>query len=283
MIHQTSSGSVYLTEPEVRVIAATRMVDSAFDDIGEFIDGLGVDPTEYVSDLGGGDKGLETVPKFAGQLCYLSFEPGKFTRTVDAERYFGNLMRQGHGSVLEHSSVTVLLSGIDRTVSHELVRHRAGMAYSQVSQRYVSGRSLRFVERLEFQRSADLHEAFEARIDAAVREYNQVTRRLLTLQREGYGPLQSAAATDQRKHVQQVARAVLPNDTEAPILVTGNLRAWRHVIEMRASEHADTAIRRPFVAVWRELVKIAPRVMGDFEERMGDDGLVCLVPRHRRV
>lgn len=284
MIHTTAAGTTYLTGPVVRVIASTRFEYDASWQMGAFIEGLDIDPSDYTADLAQGvDSPLEALPKLAGQLCYLSFEPGRFTRTADTPRYLENIMRQRHGSVLEHASVTMLFEGVDRTVTHELVRHRAGMAYSQVSQRYVSGRALRFVERIEFQRAADLHQAFEERIDAAVAQYEQATKRLLTLQREGYAGLAGDSATDRRKHVQQVARAVLPNDTEAPILVTGNLRAWRHVLEMRTSPHADTAIRRPFVAAWRQLVRMAPAVFRDFELSAGDDGVECLVPKYSGV
>lgn len=284
MIHTTAAGTPYLTEPVVRVIASTRLEHDASWQVGSFANGLGIEANDYATDWAdGADSPLEALPKLAGQLCYLSFEPGRFTRTVDTPRYLENIMRQRHGSVLEHASVTMLFEGVDRTVTHELVRHRAGMAYSQVSQRYVSGRALRFVERIEFQRAADLHQAFEERIDAAVAQYEQATKRLLTLQREGYAALAGDSATDRRKHVQQVARSVLPNDTEAPILVTGNLRAWRHVLEMRTSPHADTAIRRPFVDAWRRLNEMAPAVFGDFERVTADDGMECLTPRYSGV
>src|SRR5207253_985742 len=136
-----------------------------------------------------------------------------------------------------------LFYGISRSVTHELVRHRAGFGFSMLSQRYVSGRVLRFVERPEYVNDAELHGLFEKRIDRAAAEYEEMAEALLRRQKEGADILSAEYKTDLRKKVQQTARSVLPNETEAPIVVTANARAWRHVIEMRANAHAETEIR----------------------------------------
>ncbi len=68
-----------------------------------------------------------------------------------------------------------------------------------------------------------------------------------------------------RKQARQAARAVLPNATETRIVVTGNYRAWRHFIAMRASEHADIEIRRLAIECLRQLIDVAPQVFSDFE------------------
>jgi thymidylate synthase (FAD) len=147
----------------------------------------------------------------------------------------------------------------------------------------VGAESVRFVERREYQGDPMLHSRFEARIDNAVAEYTELTAALLKLQGEGYDPLRGDSKRDARKHVQQVARSCLPNETEAPILVTGNLRAWRHCLEMRASEHADTAIRQPFVEAFKVLRGYAPSVFSDFSEHVAPDGLPCLTAKYRKV
>ncbi|HEV2655200.1 MAG TPA: FAD-dependent thymidylate synthase, partial [Ktedonobacteraceae bacterium] len=77
--------------------------------------------------------------KIAGQLCYMSFGP-KRSLNAQAKRYFDNLKSSGHGSVFEHANFSLLLYGISRSVTHELIRHRAGFGFSQLSQRFVSGR-----------------------------------------------------------------------------------------------------------------------------------------------
>src|SRR5699024_2287175 len=81
-----------------------------------------------------------------------------------------------------------------------------------------------------------------------------------------------ANPTLRRKQARQAARAVLPNATETRIVVTGNYRAWRHFIAMRASEHADVEIRRLAVERLRQLSHVAPAAFGDFEITALADG-----------
>lgn len=169
----------------------------------------------------------------AGQLCYLSFGE---KRSKDHRAYIKKILEQKHGSVLEHTVATVGLTGIDRAVTHELVRHRAGFAYSQVSQRYVD--TLRFVFPAELDAKDDLVE-WGQYISSCVKEYD----RRLALMSEGEG-------TKGRKERRQAARRALPNETEAPIIVTGNMRAWRHFLEVRGSEHADLAMRNCAIEVY---------------------------------
>jgi thymidylate synthase (FAD) len=75
-----------------------------------------------------------------------------------------------------------------------------------------------------------------------------------------------------RKQARQAARAVLPNATETRIVVTGNYRAWRHFIAMRASEHADVEMRRLAIECLRQLIDVAPQVFSDFEISTLADG-----------
>src|SRR2546428_2268421 len=75
----------------------------------------------------------ERLAEYAGRLCYMSQHNPAQRTTVE---YLENIKKQGHGSVLEHSVYVLLIEGISRSCSHELVRHRAGFRYSQISQRY---------------------------------------------------------------------------------------------------------------------------------------------------
>lgn len=233
---RTSKGTPYLTTPGVAMIASSM---DELSNMQEFLDGFdhSLEFTSYNSDLN--LHPAEAIVKVAGQLCYLSFGPDR-SKTSDAQRYFDNIKMQAHGSVLEHASSTLLIYGISRSVTHEVVRHRAGMAYSQVSQRYVDGKTLRFVERPEFQKSSELHDTFCNRIDVASTEYARIANELIISMKD---QLSDISKRDARKAVNQSARAILPNETEAPIIITGNMRAWRHFIEMRCSRHADSEIR----------------------------------------
>jgi thymidylate synthase (FAD) len=177
----------------------------------------------------------------------------------------------------------LLLWGVSRSFTHELVRHRVGVAYSQVSQRYVSGRVLRFVEREEYQRDRILHKMFEARIDRAYKEYSEMAEYLYEKQTSGYKILSGDQKTDLRKKVQQVARSLLPNETEAPIVVTANLRAWRHMINMRASDHAEVEIRRVFFNIYKLLRGLVPKLFKDFKVVNLSDGTKCVKTSYPKV
>lgn len=237
-VHHTAMGISYLKEAGVITISRPHVVTMGVGDFLQgFDDALGF--RDYIFD-DSHDMGMgESLCKVAGQTCYMSFGPGR-TTNADSKRYFENIIRSGHGSVLEHANFSFLIYGVSRSLTHELVRHRAGMAYSQVSQRYVDGSRLRFVERPEFQASADLHHQFKRRINDAATQYNNTAVALLAEKKD---ELAGMSGTQARKIVNQAARAMLPNETEAPIVATGNVRAWRHILEMRGSAHAEPEIR----------------------------------------
>ena len=251
--------------------------------LGDFLDGFAPELqfAQYLDDPTALPPAAQLC-KTAGQVCYMSFAP-KRTYNADAARYFRNIMESGHGSVLEHANFTFLFFGISRSVTHELVRHRAGMAFSQVSQRYVSGRVLRFVERPEYAGDEALHGAFERRIDLAAQEYEEIAQRLLAQQKSGSELLSADAKTDLRKKVQQAARSVLPNETEAPIVVTGNVRAWRHFLEMRANPHAEIEIRALAFRAYQCLVAVEPLLFGDYRAISLPDGTQSVETDFRKV
>jgi thymidylate synthase (FAD) len=220
--------------------------------------------------------------KTAGQLCYASFGPRR-TTNENAAAYFERLTSAGHGSVLEHANFSFLLYGISRSVTHELVRHRAGVGISQISQRYVSGRVLRFVERPEYQDDPELHALFEGRADRAAAEYEAMADRLLERQKSGAALLDAEHKTDARKKVQQTARSVLPNETEAPMVFTGNVRALRHIIEMRADGHAESEIRNLAARLFLCLATADPILFGDYELQSLPDGTFEVKTEYRKA
>ena len=224
----------------------------------------------------------ENLCKTAGQLCYMSFGP-KRSMNADAWKYFDGAKSSGHGSILEHANFSFLVYGASRAFTHELVRHRAGAGYSQVSQRYVSGATLRFVEGEEYQGDGVLHKMFEDWVDKAGEEYEARIQRLIELQQQGGVILTGETKTDLRKKVQQAARSCLPNETEAPIVVTANVRAWRHIVNMRASEHAAVEIRRVAFDIWRCLVTVSPILFGDFTPVHLPDGTHAITTPYPKV
>lgn len=163
-VFRTQAGTPYLRAPGVVMIAGTQV---NFAEVKSFLDGFDAELgfASYLDDPTALPP-AEALCKLAGQICYMSLGQGRTTNDK-AARYFDNIVSSGHGSVLEHAVATFLFYGISRSLTHELVRHRAGFGFSQVSQRYVSGKVLRFVERPEFAGSHRLHASFEERIDKA--------------------------------------------------------------------------------------------------------------------
>lgn len=280
---KTASGTSYLrssyvdllSKPNFELDGLRRFIGS-FDDELKFKDYFD-DIWEDEGDASDGD----LLDKVAGQLCYLSFGPGR-TKNNNLKKYFDNIKSSGHGSVFEHSNFTLLFFGIDRSVTHEIVRHRAGFGFSQVSQRYVDGKALRFVERPEFQIDGFLHDAFLKRIDDAKVEYDKLAEYLAD--QIGKDPLKAELPkTDRRKLANQAARACLPNETEAPIVVTANARGWRHFLEQRASGHADNPIRILAIQAHEVLTRVTSELFADYEKRSTVDGREYLDSKTRKI
>jgi thymidylate synthase (FAD) len=201
--------------------------------------------------------GGEALLEFAGRACYQSWSKPN-PRTATNAAYLKHIIDVGHFSVLEHASVSFYITGISRSCTHELIRHRH-FSYSQLSQRYVPENEAEVVIPPGLEDDPELQQILLAAADASRAAYVELLDKL------------EAKFADQpnavlrRKQARQAARAVLPNDTETRIVVTGNYRAWRHFIAMRASEHADVEIRRLAIACLRELAQVAPAVFADFE------------------
>jgi thymidylate synthase (FAD) len=279
-VFHTHGATPYLKHPGVVMLAKPQV---GVEGMRGFLEG-------YDPELGFGDyvddptvlPPASALLKTAGQVCYASFGP-KRTWNENAERYFANLSSSGHGSVYEHATFTFLCYGISRSNTHEVVRHRAGTAFSQLSQRFVSGKVLRFVERPEYQDVPSLHKRFEERIDHLAREYEEVAEELLALQDEGDPHLVAEARTDRRKRVQQAARSVLPNESETLLVMSGNVRAWRHIIEMRTDAHAESEIRDLFFRVFLCLRTAEPVLFGDYEIEPYPDGTCGARTEWRKV
>src|SRR5215204_4309302 len=198
----------------------------------------------------------ERLAEFAGRLCYMSQHNPASRSTRD---YLENIKKQGHGSVLEHATYSLLLEGISRSLTHELVRHRAGFAYSQLSQRYVDESEANFVMPPAIIGDEALETAWQAQVEAAQKSYVALVEQLMT---------RYAWVSDKvhrRKMAREAARGVLPNSTETKIAVTGNARAWRTMLELRSSEGAEFEIRRCAILILRTLQKEAPAFFSDFE------------------
>lgn len=204
--------------------------------------------------IGEGTDG-EHLAEFAGRLCYMSQRNPANRATRE---YLSNILKQGHGSVLEHANYSLLLEGVSRSLTHELVRHRAGFAYSQLSQRYVDESHAAFVVPPAIIGDETLEGAWKAQMESAQRAYVALVDELMTR----YAWVDDKV--HRRKMAREAARGVLPNSTETKIVVTANVRAWRTMLELRCGEGAEMEIRRMGVAVLRVMQAEVPGLFADY-------------------
>ncbi|MCG3128685.1 MAG: Flavin-dependent thymidylate synthase [Phycisphaerae bacterium] len=217
--------------------------------------------------------GAEELCEMAGRVCYMSFGLGRKTN----EEYLGNIIGVKHGSVLEHAVWNFLITGVSRSFTHELVRHRAGWAYSQLSQRYVDESTADYVEPDCIADDPELHAVWLE----SIRQSHETYCRLVEGLARKFSP--EPSATLRRKLARQAARSVLPNATETKIFVTANARALRHFVELRANEHADVEIRAVAVRMLRLLREEAPNIFGDYEIVSLADGTEIARTPHTKV
>jgi thymidylate synthase (FAD) len=227
----------------------------------------------------------EALTEFSGRLCYLSFgedaglEGGHRAiggRTTN-KSYLENILKVKHGSVLEHAVWSLLLEGVSRALTHELVRHRAGFGFSQLSQRYVDESDIGFVPPPEIEEGTEAFDLWAGACEHSLQAYRNILQALI----EKIGD--DGTATMRKKRARQAARAVLPNSAETKIVVTGNARAWRHFVEMRGSGSADVEIRRLAVEVLRLLQGEAPHIFGDLQIVPQPDGTETVETENSKV
>src|SRR3990172_572833 len=242
-----------IREPRVYLVGR-QQVDRT--EVDRFLDDYGM-AWETDTEVGG-----EQLAEAGGRLCYLSFGKG---RRSNAE-YIGNILEQKHGSVLEHAVWNFIIAGVSRSFTHELVRHRAGWGYSQLSQRYVDESTANFVEPDIIADDPQLHAVWLNAVQTSHQAYLDLVEGLVAK----LGDMQDK--THRRKLARQAARSVLPNPTETMIFVTANARALRHFIELRGSEFAETEIRQVALEFLRIMQREAPNLFGDYRIETLPDG-----------
>lgn len=216
----------------------------------------------------------EKLSEIAGRLCYMSFAK---PRPGGHAAYMENIKLSAHGSVLEHTVWNFIVTGVSRSFTHELVRHRAGFGYSQLSQRYVDESVADFIEPECIAEDSELHEIWLAAVEHAQEAYVKLSAGL----QAKFAHVEDK--TLRRKLAKQAARSVLPNATETKIFITANGRALRHFIELRCSEHAEVEIRAVAARMLEILQKEAPHIFGDYDFVDLPDGSRAACTPHRKV
>ena len=216
----------------------------------------------------------EILPEVAGRLCYMSFAR---PRPGGNETYLGHIKQVGHGSVLEHSVWNFIITGVSRSFTHELVRHRAGFGYSQLSQRYVDESVADFIEPDCIADDPELHEIWQLAVQHTQEAYIKLVERL----QQEFSSIEDK--TQRRKLARQAARSVLPNATETKIFVSANARSLRHFVELRCSEYAEIEIREVAACMLEILQREAPNIFGDYEIIDLPDGTRAATTPHIKV
>jgi len=199
---------------------------------------------------------LMTIER-AGRSCYQS-DRGKPITVESATKFINMLVSRGHESVIEHSALTVRFDLHSRGFTHELVRHRIASP-SQESTRYVDYELERNTVRMIAPPGSG--KAYDDAFEAALTAYEAL--------REAGEPPENA-------------RQVLPIGTKSEIVLTANLREWRHIFHMRCDKFAHWEIRRTMVMLLQELQGILPGIFDDFVyggEHRGGPFYVQLLPK----
>ena len=181
----------------------------------------------------------------AGRVCYKSED--RITED-SAIKFVKNILKSGHESVIEHEKITVRII-CDRGVSHEIVRHRIA-SYSQESTRYCNYNQNRFGKELTFIQPLFWDEGTE--------EY-KIWLRTMQMIENNYNELIEKGAQPQE------ARSILPNSLKTEIIVTMNLREWRHFFRLRTALNAHPQMREIACAILDEFQKRVPVIFDDID------------------
>lgn len=255
------------TSPQVHLVCRPQIDVRAVD---EYLDTVGGRSWLELRETEDDVSGAELLIEFAGRACYRSWEPGLNPNVskirTDRRQYFSNLLGSGHGSVFEHANFTFVFHDVSRVFTHELVRHRAGSAFSQESLRYV--------------RLVDIGFRTPPALKGFGDQVVEIVERLEAFQRDAADALiGNETPFAVKKEVTSALRRLAPLGLSTEIVWTANVRTIRHVIEQRTAPSAEEEIRFVFDSVAGLMLAEAPLLFQDFKRR--DDG--SWVPAHSKV
>jgi thymidylate synthase (FAD) len=230
--------------------------------------GLGIEsylrslPTKWWPDAPEG----EALVEIGGRLCYRSFDPSlnkNLTKVREGNAaYIANIVKQRHGSVLEHTSATFIFRNVSRVFTHELVRHRAGCAISQESLRYVALDDIPLVSLNLLFEDTNLLPEDRPLLEAEAGEVVRSMEAFITKWRKIFiGPNTPMA---RKKEVTSLLRRLAPIGLATSIMWTANLRALRHILELRTAPGAEAEIHLVFDQVGEILTRVFPATFADF-------------------
>jgi len=228
----------------------------------------------------------EALVEFGGKYCYRSWvseaNPNISKVTEDTSAYLGNILKQGHGSVLEHANYSFVFDDVSRVFTHEMVRHRAGVAVSQESMRFVRLTDIPFwfpewarddnalmANSVILLRQMENHQLWMARhfeLDVTVpcTICNGVKNLAQPCARCDGAGVVSKHPMSEKKAKTSFMRRFAPDGVATGMLCTINVRALRHIVYMRTALGAEEEIRLVFDEVARLALDATPNLMQDY-------------------
>ena len=258
-----------VTQPRVYLVGRTELDKTA---VQQFLDD---EAATWSTD---GENGSELLCELAGRLCYMSFGDKQGRRSN--REYLYNIINMEHGSVLEHAVWNFIVTGVSRSFTHELVRHRAGFGFSQLSQRFVDESTSDFVEPDIIASDPELHGLWLESIHQSHEAYCRLAEGLAKKIERDHPELKGR---DKRKKAREAARSVLPNATETKMFMSANARALRHFVEYRGAPDAEPEIRKVAIAILEVMRREAPNLFGDYETEPVYDGSLAASTLHKKV
>ncbi|MFG1695097.1 FAD-dependent thymidylate synthase [Nonomuraea sp. NPDC049309] len=256
-------------EPEVFIVARPAL---DYDELARYLREVGGE--SWLERLDRGDLDAQNLAEFAGRLCYRSFEPGLNPNVVrirdNQDDYLRNILASAHGSVLEHISFSFVLHNVSRVLTHELVRHRPGVAISQESLRFVRLDELPFW----FPEWAREDEELMKRATAVLEQLEQFQLWMA----QHFGLDEEGVPFSEKKHRTSFMRRFAPEGVATGLVWTANVRTLRHTIEARTAAGAEEEIRLLFQRIGELMRKEAPALFGDY---VVEDG--AWIPGWRKV
>jgi thymidylate synthase (FAD) len=244
-----------MAEPKVRLICRPAFDDSSAQ---AFLEDWGVTWTRTPN-----SSNAEELVEFSGRVCYMSFGEGRQSPKTNKE-YIHNLIRQLHESVLEHATWSFIISEVSRGFTHQLVRHRIGFSFSQLSQQYYEDESSPFIKPDLISSNPDISRIWDAAVLGAREAYSELLSKLKSLDSPG--------GKEAKRALRTAARSVLPEAAATAIAVTANCRAIRHFLDVRGAIEGDEEMRKVSALLLSLLQKDSPSLFSDFEVRRHRDG-----------
>lgn len=268
-----------IVEPKVFLIGRSTVNRGA---AREWLDHIGAHRYELEESVSGG----EQLVQLAGKRCYMSFVPGlnpNVTRVrKDMAEFIDNILKVGHGSVLEHVVYNFAIENVSRVFTAEMNRHRAGMAISEGSMRFIRFTDMPFW----IPTSLVVRDIDSAELKLKKQQTWALFREVIKYVENTYNHLENIwkeelkpeSTFKQKKHLTSMFRRIVPMGVATGGVWSGNLRALRHIFTMRCDEAAEEEILLVASLMLQEMIKTEPLFFKDFEY---DNGY--WKPQYRKV